>query len=38
VIIDKDQVPHWQPSSLEAVSETEVERHFAPQADELDLP
>jgi enoyl-CoA hydratase len=38
VIIDKDQAPRWQPSSLEAVSETEVERHFAPQAEELALP
>jgi enoyl-CoA hydratase len=38
VIIDKDQAPHWQPSSLEGVSEAEVERHFAPLADELDLP
>ena len=38
VIIDKDQAPHWQPSSLEAVSEAEVERHFAPQTDELALP
>jgi enoyl-CoA hydratase len=38
VIIDKDQAPHWRPSSLEAVSETEVERHFEPQIDELALP
>jgi enoyl-CoA hydratase len=38
VIIDKDQAPRWQPSSLEAVSETEVERHFAPLAEELVLP
>jgi enoyl-CoA hydratase len=38
VIIDKDQAPHWQPSSLEAVSGAEVERYFAPQTDELDLP
>jgi enoyl-CoA hydratase len=38
VIIDKDQAPHWRPSSLEAVSRTEVERHFEPQADELALP
>jgi enoyl-CoA hydratase len=38
VIIDKDQAPRWQPSSLEAVSETEVERHFAPQAQDLVLP
>jgi enoyl-CoA hydratase len=38
VIIDKDQAPNWQPSALEAVSEAEVERHFAPLARELDLP
>jgi enoyl-CoA hydratase len=38
VIIDKDQAPHWRPSSLEAVSETEVERHFEPQTEELALP
>ena len=38
VIIDKDQAPRWQPSSLQAVSEADVERHFAPLAAELDLP
>jgi len=38
VIIDKDQTPHWQPATLEAVSAAEVERHFAPLARELDLP
>ena len=38
VIIDKDQAPHWQPSSLEAVSASEVARYFAPQPDELALP
>src|SRR5262245_58707511 len=37
VIIDKDQTPHWQPSALAAVSDAEVERHFAPIPDELDL-
>jgi len=37
VIIDKDQAPHWQPSALEAISEADVERHFAPLARELDL-
>jgi enoyl-CoA hydratase len=38
VIIDKDQAPHWQPSSLEAVSGAEVERYFEPRTDELALP
>ncbi len=37
VIIDKDQAPLWQPSSLAAVSAAEVERHFEPQPDELSL-
>jgi enoyl-CoA hydratase len=34
VIIDKDQAPDWQPSSLEAVSAAEVERHFERLDDE----
>jgi len=38
VIIDKDQSPRWQPSTLEGVSAPEVERHFAPLARELELP
>jgi enoyl-CoA hydratase len=38
VIIDKDQAPHWQPSSLAAVSRAEVERHFEPLTEELALP
>jgi enoyl-CoA hydratase len=37
VIIDKDRTPRWQPPSLEAVSEADVERHFSPVAAELDL-
>jgi len=37
VIIDKDQRPRWQPSSLAAVSAADVERHFAAVPDELDL-
>jgi enoyl-CoA hydratase len=38
VIVDKDQAPRWQPTTLEAVSAAEVERHFAPLAHELALP
>ncbi len=38
VIVDKDNAPRWRPASLAAVSDTEVERHFAPIADELRLP
>src|SRR5712692_7466228 len=38
VIVDKDQAPRWQPGTLDAVSAADVERHFAPIADELVLP
>jgi enoyl-CoA hydratase len=38
VIIDKDQAPRWEPPALQAVSATDVERHFAPLASELELP
>ena len=38
VIVDKDQAPHWQPPTLAAISDAEVERHFAPIAAELELP
>jgi enoyl-CoA hydratase len=38
VIVDKDNAPRWRPAELAAVSEAEVERHFAPlAASELDL-
>ena len=38
VIVDKDNKPRWQPATLAAVSDAEVERHFAPLgADELVL-
>jgi enoyl-CoA hydratase len=30
VIVDKDNAPRWQPAMLAAVSEADVERHFAP--------
>lgn len=38
VIIDKDNCPRWRPASLAEVSEAEVDRHFAPVAEELALP
>jgi enoyl-CoA hydratase len=38
VIVDKDQAPRWQPPALAAVSDSEVERHFAPLTSELVLP
>jgi enoyl-CoA hydratase len=38
VIVDKDQAPRWRPSTLDAVSTAEVERHFAPLERELELP
>ncbi len=37
VIIDKDQSPRWQPSTLEAIGEAEIAGYFAPLARELDL-
>jgi enoyl-CoA hydratase/carnithine racemase len=39
VIVDKDNAPRWQPATLAAVSQADVERHFAPLgAGELVLP
>jgi enoyl-CoA hydratase len=38
VIIDKDNRPRWRPASLAEVSEAEVDRHFAPVGEELELP
>jgi enoyl-CoA hydratase len=38
VIVDKDQTPRWQPSSLREVSPQEVARYFEALPDELMLP
>ena len=38
VIVDKDNAPRWNPPTLAAVTDAEVERHFAPLTDELALP
>ena len=38
VIVDKDNAPRWRPATLAEVGAAEVERHFAPLADELSLP
>jgi enoyl-CoA hydratase len=38
VIVDKDNAPRWRPAALADVSDAEIERHFAPLADELELP
>jgi enoyl-CoA hydratase len=38
VIVDKDQMPRWQPATLAAVDEAKVEHHFAPVTAELELP
>ncbi|MFN3658795.1 MAG: enoyl-CoA hydratase/isomerase family protein [Pseudolabrys sp.] len=38
VIVDKDNSPRWNPATLAAVSEAEVNRHFAPLDVELRLP
>ena len=39
VIVDKDNAPRWKPATLGDVTNSDVERHFAPLgADELVLP
>jgi enoyl-CoA hydratase len=39
VIVDKDNAPRWRPATLEAVTDADVEHHFAGLgADELVLP
>jgi enoyl-CoA hydratase len=38
VIVDKDQAPRWEPGTLDAVDAPEVERHFAPVDNELQVP
>lgn len=35
VIIDKDQSPNWQPSTLDAVTQEDVEKYFVPLTEEL---
>jgi len=36
-IVDKDQKPVWRPGRIEDIDEREIERHFAPLPDDLDL-
>jgi enoyl-CoA hydratase len=38
VIVEKDNAPRWRPATLAEVDDAEVERHFAPIAQELRLP
>ena len=38
LIIDKENRPRWRSATLAEVGEAEIERHFAPLADELILP
>ena len=38
VIIDKDNVPRWNPDRLAQVPDSEIERYFAPLEAELELP
>jgi enoyl-CoA hydratase len=35
VIIDKDQMPKWDPDRIEKVTDADVEKYFAPLAEEL---
>jgi enoyl-CoA hydratase/carnithine racemase len=37
VIVDKDNNPAWRPPTLDAVSDADIERYFAPVPAELDL-
>jgi enoyl-CoA hydratase len=37
VIIDKDNHPRWRPATLAEIAAPDLERYFAPLADELDL-
>ena len=38
VIIDKDNRPRWRPPTLADVTEADVEAHFAPLENEIELP
>ncbi|MDE0779323.1 MAG: enoyl-CoA hydratase/isomerase family protein [Alphaproteobacteria bacterium] len=37
VVIDKDGVPKWQPDSLDAVSDADIDEYFVPVSDEPDF-
>ena len=37
LIVDKDNTPRWQPAALAAVTDADIERHFAPLPRELPL-
>ena len=37
VIVEKDNAPKWRPAALGEIDDAEIERHFAPIADELRL-
>src|SRR5262249_5769500 len=38
VIVEKDNAPNWRPATLAEVTRAEIERYFAPVAEELVLP